>query len=44
MYVQNLQMVNVDGNTVAVDAAADGADHFLLHCYGLVCHIPHVGV
>jgi hypothetical protein len=45
MYVQNLQMVDADGNTVAVDAvAADGADHFLLHCYGLVCHIPHAGV
>jgi hypothetical protein len=42
-------MVNADENTVAVDVA-DGAaavavdDHFPLQCYGLVCHVPHVGV
>ena len=47
MYVQNLQMVNADGNTVAADVA-DGAavvdDHFPLQHYGPVCHVPHVGV
>lgn len=37
-------MVDADRNTVAVDAADDGGDHCLLRCYGLVCHIPHVGV
>ena len=49
MYVQNLQMLNADGNTVAVDvadgvAAAAVDVHFPLQCYGLVCHVPHVGV
>ena len=41
-------MVDADRNTVAVDVAVDAADddgdHCLLRCYGLVCHIPHVGV
>jgi hypothetical protein len=35
---------NAYGNTVAAehdDVVADGYDHFLLHCYGLV---PHVDV
>jgi hypothetical protein len=44
-------MVKADGNIVAADVADGGAagvaadeDHFPLQCYGLVCHIPHVGV
>jgi hypothetical protein len=45
--VLTVQMLNAYGNTVAdehADVAADDCDHFLLHCYGLVCHIPHVDV
>lgn len=41
--VLTVQMPSVYGNMVA-DVAADGCDHFQLHCYGLVCHIPHVDV
>jgi hypothetical protein len=39
-------VLNADENNVVVEtvAAVDGDDHFLLHCYWLVCHIPHVGV
>ena len=45
MYVQHLQMVNADGNIVAVaDGAAAVDDHFPLHGYGPVCHVPHAGV
>lgn len=40
--VLNVQVLNADGNTVAVVAVDD--DHFLLNCSGLVCHKHHASV